>query len=154
MPHLSAHLPISMSRISRTPRFCLLVLIAAWALPSLVHAQAEQAPPPPQLEKLEEGEAPAVTIRQPEQKQHINEKRAPGGRTTQVRVTQGNNTYYLKPGDPAGTSAGMVEASPNRAAQWEVLQFDLGQRAEQERQAQAAEAAPPPPPPPQEGKKK
>jgi hypothetical protein len=129
-------------------RQIVIACIAVYAMPFQVCAQptADTAPPPPEMQKLEEGEAPAVTIRKPEERSKITEKRAPGGKVTEVKVTNGKSTYYLKPNDPAGSAApGDAESNANRAAQWEVMQFDLGRRAQKEKEAQAAEETPAPP---------
>jgi hypothetical protein len=118
-----------------------LVASCATILPAA--AQQGNAPPPPRLEKLEEGEEPAVTIRKPGEERKIEEKRAPGGKVKEVKVTKGKNTYYLKPNEPAGSDQ---EGAANRGAQWEVMEFDLGRRKvkEGEPEQQAAPAAPPP----------
>jgi hypothetical protein len=97
--------------------------------------------PPPQLELLEEGEEPTITIQQSGPRQQISEKRAPGGRITEIKVTSGNSTYYLKPDDPAGGPGNSV-----RTAQWEILRFDL--RTPNETVEAAASTPLPPPPPP------
>jgi hypothetical protein len=119
-----------------------LVASCATILPAA--AQQGNAPPPPRLEKLEEGEEPAVTIRKPGEERKIEEKRAPGGKVKEVKVTKGKNTYYLKPNEPAAGSD--QEGAANRGAQWEVMEFDLGRRKvkEGEPEQQAAPAAPPP----------
>ena len=106
---------------------------------------------PPRLEKLEEGEPPAVTIRKPEQKAKIQEKRAPGGKVTEVQVTSGGSNYVVKPNDlPGSTLPGDTQANTTRPAQWDVLDFDLGRRAEQKEGEEAVAVQPdvPPPPPP------
>ena len=60
-----------------------------------------EAPPPPRLERLEEGDAPAVTIPGggPAEKS-ITEKREQG-RVTEVEVRTGRSTYVVKPINPA-----------------------------------------------------
>jgi hypothetical protein len=130
-------------------RHIVIACITACAIPFPAGAQPapdNAAPPPPQLEKLEEGTPPAVTIRKPEQRSTVTEKRAPGGKVTEIKVTSGKSTYYLKPNDPAGSAApGDTQGSTNRGAQWEVMEFDLGRRAQQKKEAQAADAAPTPP---------
>jgi hypothetical protein len=130
-------------------RHIVIACVAACAVPFPACAQPapdNAAPPPPQLEKLEEGTPPAVTIRKPEQRSTVTEKRAPGGKVTEIKVTNGKSTYYLKPNDPVGSAApGDTQSSTNRGAQWEVMEFDLGRRAEQKKEEQAAEAAPTPP---------
>jgi len=108
--------------------------IAVLATPLLVNAQqASQfpaknaAPPPPELQKLEEGEAPAVTIRKPgEGSGEITQKREQG-RVTEVKVNSGGSTYYVKPASQAGTLQ-PGESLP-RGAQWQIKEFDLGQKA-------------------------
>ena len=132
--------------------------IAAATLPLSALAQQSNgngdAPPsrPPQLQPLEEGEEPAVTIRPPDNKGKISEKRAPGGRVTEIKVTSGGSTYYLKPDMTAGsTLPGDAQSSGLRAAQWEVLQFDLSPSQDAKEaeavQTNATDAAPVPPPP-------
>lgn len=114
--------------------------IASYAMPLVVNAQQ-----PPKLEKLEEGEAPAVTIRKPEQKSKIQEKRAPGGKVTEVKVTSGRSTYVVKPNDPSGSALpGDTQSNTTRPAQWEVKEFDLG-RTKEQKEAVAADAPSPPP---------
>lgn len=128
--------------------------VTVFATPLLAHAQptAADAPPPPKLEKLEEGEAPAITIRKPDQERKITEKRARGGKVTEVKVSNGKNTYYLKPNDQAGGAMpGDGQSSANRGAQWEVKQFDLGRRKDKQDKEAAADqpaAVPAPPAPP------
>jgi len=126
------------------------VCVAAYAHPLLVSAQPPEgnAPPPPTMENLEEGEAPAITIRKPEQQNRITEKRGHGGKVTEVKVTSGKSTYYLKPNDPAGS--GMpndVQNGTNRAAQWEVLNFDLSPAKEAMDEQEEADVAATPEPP-------
>jgi len=125
--------------------------IAASAMPlsALAQQSAGKAPPPPQLQPLEEGEAPAVTIRPPDTKSKINEKRARGGKVTEIKVTSGGSTYYLKPNEAAGSSLpGDTQSSGTRAAQWEVLQFDLSRSKDAKETDEApVDAAPVPPPP-------
>ncbi len=122
--------------------------VAAYAMPWLALAQQPAGNvPPPRLEKLEEGEEPTVTIRKPEQQRKTAEKRAPGGKVTEIKVTTGGSTYYLKANDSAGSALpGDTQGSNLRAAQWEVLEFDLNQSKEA-KEAEAAETATVPPPP-------
>lgn len=114
--------------------------IASYAMPLVVNAQQ-----PPKLEKLEEGEAPAITIRKPEQKNKVQEKRAPGGKVTEVKVTSGRSTYVVKPNDPSGSALpGDTQSNTTRPAQWEVKEFDLG-RTKEQKEAVAADTPSPPP---------
>lgn len=101
---------------------------------------------PPKLEKLEEGEAPAVTIRKPDQKSKIQEKRAAGGKVTEVKVTSGGSTYVVKPNDPAGSALpGDGQSNTMRAPQWEVKEFDFGRNKAKEQEDGQAAAVPPSP---------
>lgn len=102
----------------------------------------QDAPPPPKLEKLEEGEPPAVTIREQKDKQTITEKRAPGGQVKEIKVTKGKNTYYLKPNVAPGSALPGDGQSPHsRPAQWQVYEFGQKKKpAEPD-----ADTAPPPP---------
>lgn len=122
-------------------------LLAAYAIQLPASAQQADVPPPPTLENLEEGEPPAVTIRKPGEEKQITEKRAPGGRVTEVKVSTGGSTYYLRPQDPPGSALpGDTQASPFRPAQWEVLEFDVI-RSKEAQEAEAAQAATVPAPP-------
>jgi len=127
-------------------------LIFAAFVPAYAQQQPFQradAPPPPQLERLEEGEAPAVTIPgggQPERS--ITEKREQG-RVTEVEVRTGRSTYVVKPLNPAGSALpGDTQANTNRAAQFKVKEFDLSKpedlKPQPQPQAAPAPAAPPP----------
>lgn len=121
--------------------------IATCTTPFVANAQHANGsvPPPPKLEKLDEGEVPAITIRKPGDERSVSQKRAPGGKVTEIKVVSGNSTYYLKPNDPAGSAAtGDAESDPLRAAQWQVLEFDSMHSAENSRMT-AAEQVPSPP---------
>jgi hypothetical protein len=96
---------------------------SAYAMPLFAQAQDPAAPPPPTLEKLQEGEAPAVTIRKPDGEKKITEKRKQG-KIKEVKVQSGKSTYYLKPNEPVGSALpGDAESSANRGAQWQVMEF-------------------------------
>ena len=121
----------------------------AWRLSAFIAfhaiALAAFAQQPPKLEKLEEGDVPEVTIRKPEQKNRVEEKRAPGGKVTEVKVTSSGGTYVLKANDQTGTAAaGDLQGHAIRAPQWEVKEFDFSrQKTKEQEEAQA------PVPPPQ-----
>jgi hypothetical protein len=123
--------------------------VAVYATSLSVLAQQSAADTPqPRLEKLEETEVPTITVDQPDRPRSSTiETRAPGGRVTEVQVTSGNSTYYLRPNSQYGSSMpGEGEASSFRAPQWQIMQFDRG-RSVNEKEAEAARAATVPPPP-------
>lgn len=110
----------------------LAICLASLATPLLASAQQATppaktiAPPPPELQKLEEGEAPSVTIRKPgEDNGDITQTRQQG-RVDEVKVKSGSSTYYVKTPSQAGT-LGPTDAPP-RGAQWQIKEFDLGQK--------------------------
>lgn len=119
------------------------LLIAAQApLSTVAQPQPATAPPPPKMEKLEEGTEPAVTIRANPEQTRITEKRAPGGKRTEVKVTKGNNTYYVKPNEAAGAAQpGDAQADQSRPAQWRVMTFDGNRKLKEQQAASAPEAA-------------
>jgi len=125
-------------------------LIFAAAMPAFAQQPRgrAEAPPPPQLERLEEGEAPAVTIPgggQPERS--ITEKREQG-RVTEVEVRTGRSTYVVKPLNPAGSALpGDAQANTNRAAQFKVKEFNLGKPEDRKPQPESEPQAPAVPPP-------
>ena len=112
--------------------------------------QQSGGPPqqPPQLERLDEGEAPAVTDRKPEPPRSVvTEKRAYGGRVTEIEVQSGRSTYYLQPNTQGGSAMpGETDSSRMRAPQWRIGEFDL-RRGEEARKAADPSAAGVPPPP-------
>jgi hypothetical protein len=115
--------------IMRTSKFWSFITISAVtiATPLIVSAQStppskDFAPAPPQTQRLEEGEAPAVTIRQPDTQKKITEKKSQG-KVTEVKVQTGRTTYYAKPNDTAGAMRGDGQSDTNRPVQFEVGTF-------------------------------
>ncbi|TFW09595.1 DUF2782 domain-containing protein [Oxalobacteraceae bacterium OM1] len=132
-------------------------LLASLAIPVAAQAQQQQqrqrpSDAPPTMERLEEGPAPEVNIKPPEQRTKITEQRANGGEVTEVQVQTGRSHYVLKPNAQHGAMPGDGQASNLRAAQFPVAEFDLFRRDEEkDRQAAEDKAAgklPPAPPPP------
>jgi hypothetical protein len=126
-----------------------LPLVLAASLPASAQQprQRAEAPPPPQMERLEEGEAPAVTIPGggPREKS-ITEKREQG-RVTEVEVRTGRSTYVVKPLNPAGSAMpGDTQSNVTRPPQFKVKEFELGRPEEVKQQPAAAVEAPLPPP--------
>lgn len=119
--------------------------------PLLTHAQQSPksiTPPPPELEKLEEGQAPTTIPRKPGETQpKITEKREKG-HVTEIKVQKGNNTYYVKPLPVGGASLpGDIPSAPVRGAQWQVKEFDLGEKQHQvPQEGKATDITPAPPP--------
>jgi len=145
-------LAMSLQRnIMRTLKFASFFIVCAAALvvPFSAHAQQAQpqsldAPPPPKLEKLEEGSAPGVTIREPKNQQTIKEKRAPGGKVTEIEVSKGKNTYYLKPNVAPGSALpGDVQSPQSRPAQWKVYEFNKKKKSKESQVDVAPPSLPP-----------
>jgi hypothetical protein len=119
----------------------LLTLSAALLAASAVNAQsappaADIAPPPPETQRLEQGDAPAVTIRQPETKGKITEKKSQG-RVTEVKVQTGRSTYYAHPNDPAGSAMRSdAQSDVARPVQFKVGEFGPPKHKEPEEPAQ------------------
>jgi hypothetical protein len=115
-------------------------------------ASGQQAAPtpapgaaPPQLEKLEEGEPPAITIPGSESRHSITETRERGN-VTDIRVQSGRSTYYIRPQTPVGSALpGDAESPVTRPPQWKILEFESGPKKEP-KQGDAAATVPPPPP--------
>ena len=95
------------------------------------------APPPPELQKLEEGEPPAVTIKKPgEERTNGNSitERRDHGQTKEVKVQSGPSTYYLKPKEQVGSAMpGDAQSGPPTAAQWKIKEFDMGGKKKPEK---------------------
>jgi len=103
----------------------MLVGFASLSTPAMVLAQqkAKSAPPPPELEKLDEGPETGVTIIKPQPRNKITEKHEKG-KVNEVEVKSGGSTYTLR-GDPAigNTAKGTPNGDANRPAMWTVLEF-------------------------------
>ncbi|MDQ7969923.1 MAG: DUF2782 domain-containing protein [Oxalicibacterium faecigallinarum] len=99
---------------------------AVLTTPVVVHAQATSpsanTPAPPQTMRLEEGEAPAVTINPPSTEKSITEKRELG-KVKEVKVQTGRTTYYAKPIDPAGAMRGDGQSDNTQPVQFKVGEF-------------------------------
>lgn len=113
----------------RTSKIWSLITITAavFATPMVVNAQNapgnDIAPPPPQMQRLEEGAAPEVTIRQPDTQKKITEKKSQG-RVTEVKVQTGRTTYYAHPNDPAGSAMrGDGQSDSSRPVQFQIGEF-------------------------------
>lgn len=125
--------------------------IASLCLSTQVIAQTSassvktDAPPPPRIEKLEEG--PSVKPEKnpsfgKQENKKITEKRNNAGKVTEVEVKTGNTSYTLKADPEVGNApAGTVQGQGNRPAQWKILEFG-GKSA---RPAEVKEATPPAP---------
>ena len=129
----------------RTSHLTHLAAVCTFAMLAVAPAYAQQtfasAPPPPKLEKLEEGEPPAITIRQPASSSEITEKRVPGGQVTEVKVKSGDSTYYQKPKQATGNPPSDDVSVP----QWVIYEFDAGQPPEKKEKPQPAKLEPAPP---------
>ncbi|MBI1890924.1 MAG: hypothetical protein HYS18_09775 [Burkholderiales bacterium] len=121
------------------------ICLIAQAMPLLAGAQQSKNAPP-KLEKLEEGDAPAAAPKpSASDKTTITEKRGPGGKRTETKITSGNSTYYVKPYEPGGTTQpGDAQSSANRPAQWQVFTFG-GSQPKPQGQSGAGPSAPLPP---------
>ncbi|MGZ5780888.1 MAG: DUF2782 domain-containing protein [Burkholderiaceae bacterium] len=137
-----------MKNIMRTLKFASIFTVCAiaWIAPFSVSAQQSQpknqdAPPPPKMEKLEEGEPPTVNIHEPKNKQTITEKRSPDGQVKEVKVTKGKNTYTVKPNvRPGSALPGDGQSPQSRPAQWQVYEFNNKKKPKESE----IEDAPPP----------
>jgi hypothetical protein len=134
----------------RTPHLLsALLLLSCASMPIFAQQPGGRAdaPPPPRLERLEEGEPPTVTIPgggQPERS--ITEKREQG-RVTEIEVHTGHSTYVVKPLNPAGSALpGDTQANTNRAAQFKVKEFDFSKPEDLKEQPQPQNLQSPPTP--------
>ncbi len=132
----------------RTSKFwpCFILCVAANATPLLAQAQSETiSQAPPNLERLEEGSAPAITIR-PQQGSTTTDKREQGV-VTEVQVQSGGSNYRVKQSAGPGNAApGDAQSNAVRAPQWLVKEFDWGGKKEPKTvEALPMQEAPPPP---------
>lgn len=100
-----------------------------------------QAPSVPPSERASSNAVPDAPDAVPPSRTITVETREKG-QVTGATVTRGSNTYHLRPNAQVGSALpGDVQSSGNRAAQWQVFQFDW------QREPDAAVKAPAPPPP-------
>jgi hypothetical protein len=128
----------------------LLCAAAGLAAPLAVAQQPQQAPaaqpgpPPPELETLDEGEPPAVTIRKPGEENgntgnSIKERRD-HGQTQEIEVKSGSSTYYMRPNkNLGGSTPGDAQSPPPTSAQWKVGEFDWGVKKKPQQDGEAAD---------------
>ena len=98
------------------------------------------------MQRLEEGETPAITIRKSDSGKKVTEKREQGV-VTEVQVKSGKSNYKLKQSAGAGNAAaGDAQSNSVRAAQFTIKEFDLGRKpAEEVKEDTSLQPAPPPP---------
>lgn len=100
--------------------FCTAASALALLLSAHVAAQEPakaDVPPPPRLEKLEEGDA--ITVSPPESKNKITEQRGPGNELKDVKVKSGPSTYTLRPRRATGNTPADDIVLP----EWTVHEF-------------------------------
>ena len=112
-----------------------LAAVGAFALMTTLSAAAQE---PPKLEKLDEGEPPAITIRQPSTAQEITETRGPGGEIKEIKVKSGGSTYYLRPRQATGSPPSDSISVP----QWVIHEFGAGQPQQEPVEPQRLQPAP------------
>ncbi|EGF33834.1 hypothetical protein IMCC9480_1593 [Oxalobacteraceae bacterium IMCC9480] len=136
------------STIMRTLKIwpCFILCVAASVTPLLAQAQSatvNQAPP--NLERLEEGSAPDITI-SPQQRSTTTDKREQGV-VTEVQVQSGGSNYRVKQSAGPGNAApGDAQSNAVRAPQWLVKEFDWGGKKEPKPGEPAPMQDAPPPP--------
>ena len=93
---------------------------------------ANLAPPPPELQNLEEGEKPAITIQKNNNtpnEEAITQQRQQGV-VTDVKVHSGGSTYHIRPKQVGTSMPGDTPSAPANGAQWVIKEFDWGQKKE------------------------
>ncbi len=124
----------------RTFQFSPVVILLATLLaaPICAFSQAPAAPQaqpvpsdaPPQLETGDDSTNPGITVRQPDNKPVITERRQ-GGEIKDIKVKSGKSTYHLKPGSTAANNA-QGGASTTHPAQWVIKEFGAGSKPNKE----------------------
>jgi hypothetical protein len=106
-----------------------LAVVAATAFGNLALAQEfKPAPPPPVLEKLDEGAPPSITIQDKEDKPRqnsITQTRSQGA-VDDVTVNSGPSTYHLRPRTVGNSVPGDIPSAPRTNPEWVIKTFDLG----------------------------
>ena len=136
----------------------LIAAVGAITTPSVLAQQpadaprpASLAPPPPELQNLDEGQKPDITIEKNEKAPEgtITQQRQQGV-VTDIKVNSGGSTYHIVP-RTAGTSLpGDTPGAPANGARWVIKEFDWGQKKEKlpapgQEQAVDTKTAPMPP---------
>jgi hypothetical protein len=136
-----------MMRTSTFRQFLVLSLMAFAASVSAQTTTPLPSPVPPRMEPLEEmTEAPTTIVTPRADNGPTVTERREQGRVTEVKVTSGGSTYYLRPNTPAGSSVpGDITGSANRGPQWTLFEFDLGGSKKQPADPDAINNVPAPP---------
>ena len=134
-----------LQEIMKLTKICTIAVlsIAAGAAPAWVAAQqpaqppaAAPAPPPPEMENLNEVEAPSVTIQTPqEQREKTITEKHEGGKVTEVKVQSKNSTYYLRPKTVGTSITGAADSAPQTNPTWNIKEFDWGGKKPQKNPA-------------------
>lgn len=124
-------------------------IFVAAPLPVLAQDSGAAAPA---LEIVEVIETPQPTPRaRNDAPDGVTEKRARGGRVTEIQVRNNGSTYYLRPQLPIGSALpGDTQSGAGRTAQWNILNFELPRSAGPNTgrvESDARLQAPLPPPP-------
>ncbi len=99
---------------------CLTLLLHPVAF---AEGNAKESTQTEELELVDEVEQPTITIRKPDAKAEITERREPGA-VKEIKVQTGGSTYYLYPKKALGGEFDDV-TSKSRPAMWRVHEFDV-----------------------------
>lgn len=106
-----------------------LFLLSSLCIPASAQNSDKPAPPPPKMDKLEEGIDPnlkgssnPVIKQEPDRK--ITERKV-NGKVVEATVKSGKSTYTLNPKTDAHdhTQHGDVQSGPAKGAQWKIMEF-------------------------------
>ncbi len=119
-----------MSALTTSSKFSLILtcLLAIFSQNLAAQTTDKPAPPPPKMDKLEEGVDPnlrgsssPVIKQEPERK--ITERKV-NGKVVEAKVKNGKSNYVLKPNESHGNALpGDGQSNQVRGAEWSILEF-------------------------------
>jgi hypothetical protein len=120
---------MKLAKVCSLAVLCLAASVApAWVAAQQPAAPAQTpAPPPPQMENLNEVDAPEVIIKTPsEERQKTITERREQGKVTEDKVESKNSTYYLHPKTIGTSVTGAADSGPATNPTWNIKEFDWG----------------------------
>lgn len=84
----------------------------------------------PEMELIDEDDHPVITIRKPDAKSELTERRDESGEIKAVKVETGVSTYYMLPKKSLGSEFDDA-TSRHRPAMWKIHEFDTSGQTKQ-----------------------
>ncbi|MBI3229084.1 MAG: hypothetical protein HYZ45_02525 [Burkholderiales bacterium] len=125
---------------------CLSALFAFSSATALAQSSDKPAPPPPKMDKLEEGTDPNLkgtegALIKPKEGNKITERKV-NGKVVEAKVKIGKSNYIMKPNEEHGNAQpGDVQSNSVHGTQWSVLEFGGDKNKEKDKAQDSSQPA-------------